>query len=832
MMMRFDCSILLFLLICDDNAQLPYAHPFWRQWSKSGNTNKGANGEKIRHRGDSGWTVLLLRGGASNNDTLQKIDLNETEPTHGSSTSFGAKETAPKAPKTRKHRHTFDMILDLRRRSSVSDNDESLALRQLITTRAKDYVLDMREAIDSNENKLPHPRKLLHYLAPKVPAIKQSPDVNLRIHSARSDMDSGVAACIIGTLAHVCEIYDKEHINISEVDKPQSAAPDLTTDRRFEQLVECVLNGVNVKKRKKESLMRSMERRSEDSTDIEEILDEEDAQEDEGLNTRDACRAAWGIAILGAYHLETLGGEKVLDLLLALSLRIREILLARLQLLRRDDLLSEKSDVTTEERLDELAEELAEDAVSAMWAFACVKACTGMRSVPLFETCCSILCQDPVDMRRRAQQEGVNYENGNPSIGNSDVIDRLARSETEPELESEDIASDQRIEQDERNKDALLDWLSPTEVNDMLWALALHGSSTNSTSSDEITLSETASALSEIAFDRMVDWLEMDLKMYEDLESNDVQNLKEEQTMTVEVVDAAALLASEEKSASSQNENFVETMPVENVIIRNDHRPSDDADVQQVEVVDAAALLGSMEEGAVGVETEVIIAPSVVLESSEEQREIKRETLSSGMNVDESQHGNVHGRTGESSSSDPLFSPHDLAGMAWAVTELRDPLRNRVMGMIAELVARLGSSSTSELSGGDLANLAWAISKYEEEPSESDERPGPSLLSIMRWVAHSACERVIGGHQSDITSNQFNALQTFQPPELGRLLWAIAQSMSTHGHVPDDVRNDPKIHELGRLALLAASSHLSLFAIEDLVSGTLPFKKTSGLYSL
>ena len=40
--------------------------------------------------------------------------------------------------------------------------------------------------------------------------------------------------------------------------------------------------------------MRNLERHSTDATDIEEILDEEDVQEDEGLNARDACRAAWG----------------------------------------------------------------------------------------------------------------------------------------------------------------------------------------------------------------------------------------------------------------------------------------------------------------------------------------------------------------------------------------------------------------------------------------------------------------------------------------------------------------------------------------------------------
>jgi hypothetical protein len=49
-------------------------------------------------------------------------------------------------------------------------------------------------------------------------------------------------------------------------------------------------------------------------------------------------------------------------------------------------------DGKTVKGLDQLAEDLAEDAVLAMWVFACDKACTGIRSVPLFEACCSILC--------------------------------------------------------------------------------------------------------------------------------------------------------------------------------------------------------------------------------------------------------------------------------------------------------------------------------------------------------------------------------------------------------------------------------------------------------
>lgn len=565
------------------------------------------------------WGKLLFRGGTSpDDDTLPEVENEQQSPMDILTPNSARREDIHAVSKPRKSRHTFDMILDLRKRSSVSGNDESLALRKLITSRANDYFLDLQESVDANENKLPHPTKLLHYLAPKVPAIKQSPDVNLRIHSAKSDMDSGVAACIIGTLAHACEIYDKEIIKRSETEKPKSSAPEITTDRRFEQLVECVLSGVNVKKRKRESLMRRLEKNSEGTTNIEEILDEEDAQEDEGLKSRDACRAAWGIAVLGAYHLDTLGDVKVLDLLLALSLRIRESLLARLQLLRQDDLLSDTSDTTTEERMEELAEELAEDAVSAMWTFACVKACTGMRSVPLFETCCSILCQNPVEMRRRAQ-EAVDYENVHPNIGTSDVIDRLARSEAEVEVAPENSTKIDNSVEDGTEKDTLLDWLSPTEVNDMLWALALHGSSNSSSASDENILSETASTLREIAFDRILDWLQQDLKP--SVENDEDKIALGDQPMSVEVVDAATLLSSQGPSSTNSTNDLIETMSIEDITL-NSLVTGNGADIQEVEVVDAAALLASMKkDGPVDVETEVIMAPTTALDSVDTARE-------------------------------------------------------------------------------------------------------------------------------------------------------------------------------------------------------------------
>ena len=344
-------------------------------------------------------------------------------------------------------------------------------------------------------------------------------------------------------------------------------------------------------------------------------------------------------------------------MLLALSLRVRELLLARLQLLRQEDLFSDPSTahLSTEEVLDDLAEELAEDAATAMWTFACVKACTGMRSVPLFETCSSILCQDPVDMRKRAQ--AADYGAGVP-IGTNDIVDRLARSEIEdkPDLEPEKgVDSGDISEKETEEKDALLDWLSPTEVNDILWALALHGSSNATSASDEVMLSETASALREIAFDRMIEWLEQDLTSSSDSDDSKLDTEfstanNDGNAVTVEVVDAATLLAAQKESISDPSELPIESLPVETMALKAS------GSLQEVEVVDAAKLLASMEEGSEGqVETEVILA-SPIAESrtelhSNEATQSSDETLS-----DESESSTM-----SSIEKIPIFSPHDLA---------------------------------------------------------------------------------------------------------------------------------------------------------------------------
>jgi len=804
-------------------------------------------------------------------------------------------------------------------------------LRQLITQRSQHYMEDIhsrREQSSSSDNhkKLPHPKKLLHFLAPKIPAIKHSPDVNLRIQTARSDIDSGVAACLLGTLARVCELYDSERLRqnrqrqheessgqqrqsnhnnkqtqaaadaSSSSSSSTSAATDLLQDRRLEQVVECLLCGVDVKKRKREYLTHFLDtkkREDEDSDhnyhgdsptnngnsdDIEELIEGEQVVVREGLNIRDSCRAAWGLAILGAFHCETLGGTKVMDLLLALSLRVRELLLYRLQLFFQGDImediteLSEGDSLTQhqkrqapEERLDDLAEELAEDAAAAMWAFACVRACTGMRSEPLFETCCSILCRDPVELRKRAMEADKDS-----TIEANNVVDRLLLSEAQiAESEEADIALNETVAAEEasdvvdpnqtpkataaEDKEALIDWLSPNELTDVLWSLALHGRAGGNLP-DTTDLSENAAALKEIAFDRLIALLREDFNYLESQEDNvndsdsgdlvpsiEKYNITEEgETMTVEVVDAAALLASENAA------KMAVVTAVQNMTVQTSSPATGDlaSTIEEIEVVDAVTILESSEEHAIQNEIVVSSRKNLVEKNEDEQIDQVAEVFSDGedsvvatistsqsvdsTNDDDSEDDSspidvINAEEPAATVTDQLyFLPHDLCSLAWAVTELRDSLRFQIVDLVVNIFSRLGEESFDSLRGADLSNLAWAISRNSCDARPwSSEAENHSSFQLTLWVVRRALVASGGSYDEPDISKRIHILDPFQPPELSRLMWAVASQVRSYSGKSQE--HYPEIEELAINALIAASANLSSFSPEDLVCGTVSF---------
>ena len=69
--------------------------------------------------------------------------------------------------------------------------------------------------------------------------------------------------------------------------------------------------------------------------------------------------------------------------------------------------------------------------------------------------------------------------------------------------------------QNDTTEYVLLDWLSTNEITDIMWSLALHGRADDLEKDKEISLSETADALSDVVFDRISDFLRQDLDTME-----------------------------------------------------------------------------------------------------------------------------------------------------------------------------------------------------------------------------------------------------------------------------------------------------------------------------
>jgi hypothetical protein len=764
------------------------------------------------------------------------------------------KSSAGAAPK-RRASDVIDALIDRLmeneqlRRSSDEALRESTALRRLIMERTQDQLEEIQEALDisgrgrgkdtfyeeewedagtdedndDDDLRLPDPRRLLSYLAPKVPAIRYSPDASLKIQCSPDSLDPGLAAAILASLARVVVVRDRavaylcdnSHDGIApSLDsgdnhhqkerrrrrrhrsqqrklhkyRDENMSPLIAKERRFEQLVECLACGIDVPKRLDEYARPTIDHDA-DAESIDDLLNggmsppssssdakaERRKDGDAGLTARDAIRAAWGLSLLvGLQHPhETIGGEKVLDSLVALSLLVRDRLLSQMQELRLRDLSSVGCDV--EGLVAILAEQLARDAASAMWAFSCVRACTGLRFAPLFEVGCVILCQNPYEVRRRAQ-EAESDASVTANVGASDVVDRLARAE-DGDLLNEDPSRLQSASAfgasiSKASRDTLLDYLSPNEVADVLWALALHGTRSHElTSQDEVILSETAVTLRDVICDRLIVWLQEERARVQSVKRDNWGDRKP--ASSDDVVDL-------QDSAPAGPED-ANTAEVESFTIGSG---AGESDGQRIEVLDAAAVLAA-------------------------------ETQSQEDNVNG---GFVSGKGSNILDSIPrsppgndrllhLFSPRDLCSIAWAVAELHDSLQTSVTQVVKTIFAELGDHCLYSLDGRDLSNLAWAIAK---SPGAAGSDDFDTSAKVVSWIANVLVPVEDNGRFISLIQ-----LSRLQPPEIGRLVWAVA-TIESHSDAPVDQLRESS-SRLALAALSVAKENLHEYGAEDLV---------------
>jgi hypothetical protein len=680
------------------------------------------------------------------------------------------------------------------------------------------------------------------------------------------------------------------------------------------------------------------------------MLLEEDVQVDEGLSIRDACRAAWGLATLGVFRTQTtMADTNVSDILVALSLRIRELLLARIQALRQDDLFdgcyqendershgndarmnmnpnvdlatSRTNRITIEERIWSMAEEIAEDAATAMWTFACVRAVSGdilvdadrsSYTAPLMKVCIFLLCHDPIQLRRQAQEEVVLDQtvdgdtglallqrhratgrrlsrNTQQIIGSNDVVERLARAE---EVEKEDeqygvttigaLESQTALERqvsshlESSPKQALLDWLSPSEIADVMWSLATNGqrdgSTVPSSSRVEQGLSEAASALCSIAFDRLLAFARQDLETVQEA-ANKLRKRKllggvipvHEHSEPFKEVGPLEPTAEEARtdcrvdvSSATPNAGEVSVM-MECITIRNAEEGGIGAK-EIVHVVDAASLLASeaqksavvrngieLEHGPPsrrppsllqkdeivenstftspdkGSEGEVAVTSAPLLASEAERRSspIMTSIGQLAMNMDGTEILITKEEVLRYIQGELLFSMHNLCTMTWAATALRDSLRCSVTTVVSQLIVELGKTSLDDCSGADLSNLAWALAKCSTEGTQ----PIPGCRVVATWIAEQVYKE--GGSMQDTVIERARHIQTkLQPPQLSRLLWSISCSLSDDREFYKDLEAPGKLALAG---LLAAANNLNFYRTEDLVRIAWAFLELSDL---
>eukprot|EP00566_Odontella_aurita_P001936 CAMPEP_0113546088 /NCGR_PEP_ID=MMETSP0015_2-20120614/11616_1 /TAXON_ID=2838 /ORGANISM="Odontella" /LENGTH=1827 /DNA_ID=CAMNT_0000446513 /DNA_START=106 /DNA_END=5586 /DNA_ORIENTATION=- /assembly_acc=CAM_ASM_000160 len=351
------------------------------------------------------------------------------------------------------------------------EHDESLRLRDGIVQRCEDYLEDVFPYTTETEDQpavawpLPHPKKVLHRVAPRIPAIRQSRDITLRITSARADVDAGAAARAIGAVAALAEMHDRIVLARSQIgdetyeELASLALGDIVSDRRFEQLVECVLCGLDLKRTSRlelsmiedESRDSSTEEDSEQNTiDKEEIeqasidlpsendtpaIDKVDTFMETQMTMTDISVAAWGLGVLAPNQSKKFGGRIFRDIFIALCITSADLLMHRLESLRRGEACTPfgfedgSGDSSTERtQLALLSHEmtsLVSDAALALWAFACARACTGFSS-PCWDhhvdVCCAVLSTD---------EQALLEERASMLPDDDIVVERLEQAEDE-----------------------------------------------------------------------------------------------------------------------------------------------------------------------------------------------------------------------------------------------------------------------------------------------------------------------------------------------------------------------------------------------------------------
>ncbi len=339
-------------------------------------------------------------------------------------------------------------ILDLLRTWKEQDNDESEdSMKHIMHEKAEEYIQELlaferdyksaliqNASLPSLRKAVPHPKTFLHYIAPKIPTIKASPQITLQIISTQRG-DVSLSICAIGIVSCLIDLYNSVIKELREISDGMNSDCDESTskkeviaDRRFEQLAECASCGFDIPRMNKDYCEwysksdvfanRIISEELQDSGDSTDVIDSDsgDSPQFESISLSDISRLMQGVLSLEFEKDATIGSHN------ATSLTIAAIMMQTKQLLsfHEDSLLNDRRRTT-----------LMNDIVDIIRLLFFAQENVGVSFYPTINMCVELLLKDisapfksddiEIDciVNRLALSEGesAEYESSNSTVG-------------------------------------------------------------------------------------------------------------------------------------------------------------------------------------------------------------------------------------------------------------------------------------------------------------------------------------------------------------------------------------------------------------------------------
>jgi len=241
-------------------------------------------------------------------------------------------------------------------RENIEDGEEdSHSVRGMLHRRAAEYVeeliafqtectLSIAQNISISttlEKMAPRPKTFLHYITPKIQAVKLSPEIMLRIRNAQPN-DVGDAIRAIGILGCLVDLYNIALAELTPLvenrsyDQSEKVRREIREDRRFGQLLECASCGID-RRGRLEKFQNSQNDGilfpgAEDDQDVEENFssDTEDDEEKqpECIEVSECSRWIMGMISLEVYGGMAIRSQNTTGVVLSLAMRSSDLLQA------------------------------------------------------------------------------------------------------------------------------------------------------------------------------------------------------------------------------------------------------------------------------------------------------------------------------------------------------------------------------------------------------------------------------------------------------------------------------------------------------------------------